>query len=43
MVKDLIDSEDLKHTLFCGKAAFAAMYVLFQELYFQPLMVVQIY
>ena len=29
--KELIDSEDLEHTLFCRKAAFVTIYVLFQE------------
>ena len=28
--KDLIDSEDPKHTQFCRKAAFVAIYALFQ-------------
>ena len=31
IAKDLIDSENLKHTLFCRKIAFAAIYVLFRD------------
>ena len=30
IVKDLNDSQDPKHTLFCGKNAFVAIYALFQ-------------
>ena len=30
IAKDLIDSEDPKHTLFCRETAFVAIYVLFQ-------------
>ena len=40
--KDLVDSEDPEHTLFCREAAFVAIYVLFQEQYSHPLMEVQI-
>ena len=43
IAKDLIDSEDPKYTLFCREAAFVMIYALFQELYFHPLMIVQIY
>ena len=31
IAKDLIDSEDPKHTLFCRKIAFAAIYALFRD------------
>ena len=31
IAKDLIDSEDPKHTLFCRKIAFAAIYELFRD------------
>ena len=31
IAKDLIDSEDPKHTLFCCKIAFAAIYALFRD------------
>ena len=30
IAKDRIDSEDPKHTLFCHKTAFVAIYALFQ-------------
>ena len=30
IAKDLIDSEDPKHTLFCRETAFVAIYALFQ-------------
>ena len=30
IAKDLIDSEDPKHTLFCHETAFVAIYALFQ-------------
>ena len=30
IAKDLIDSEDSKHTLFCRETAFLAIYALFQ-------------
>ena len=31
IAKDLIDSEDPKHTLFCRKIAFAAIYARFRD------------
>ena len=31
IAQDLIDSEDPKHTLFCRKIAFAAIYALFRD------------
>ena len=31
IAKDLIDSEDPKHTLFCRKIAFVAIYALFRD------------
>ena len=43
IAKDLIDSEDPKHTVFCREAAFVAIYALFQEQYSHSLMAVQIY
>ena len=41
--KDLIDSEDPKHTPFCRETAFVAIYALFQGLYSHPLIEFQIY
>ena len=43
IAKDLIDSEDPKHTLFCRETAFLAIYALFQELYSHRLIEFQIY
>ena len=43
IAKDLIDSADPKHTLFCREIAFVAIYALFQRQYSHPFMVVQIY
>ena len=31
IAKDLIDSEDPKHTLFCRKITFVAIYALFRD------------
>ena len=31
IAKDLIDSEDPKHTLFCREIAFVAIYTLFRD------------
>ena len=31
IAKDLIDSEDPKHTLFCREIAFVAIYALFRD------------
>ena len=31
IAKDLIDSEDPKHTLFCREIAFSAIYTLFRD------------
>ena len=33
MAKDLIDSEDPKHTLFCRETAFVAIYALFYNIF----------
>ena len=42
IAKDLIDSKDPKHMLFCRETAFVAIYALFQGYYSHPLMVIQI-
>ena len=42
IAKDLIDSEDPKHTLFCRKNAFVAIYPLFKGENFHSLIVVEI-
>ena len=38
IAKDLIDSEDPKHMLFCREIAFVATHVFFQGYYSNPLM-----
>ena len=43
IAKDLIDSKDPEHTLFCCEAAFVAIYSLFQEHYSHPLMIAQFF
>ena len=43
IAKDIIDSEDPKHMLFCRETAFVAIYTLFQGQYSHPLIEIQIY
>ena len=43
IAKDLIDSEDPKHMLFCRETALVVIYALFQGLHSHPLIEFQIY